>query len=74
MITGKVYQFKNREAFKTYVKENGGKVSDNVSVNTDYLVNNDIESTSTKNRTAKALGTSIITESEFIEMFGSPKA
>ena len=74
VITGKVYQFRNREAFKAYVKENGGKVSDNVSVNTDYLVNNDIESTSTKNRTAKALGTSIITESEFIEMFGSPKA
>ncbi len=42
MITGKVYQFKNREEFKAYVKENGGKVSDSVNVNTDYLVNNDI--------------------------------
>lgn len=74
VITGKVNIFKNREAFKAYVKETGGKVSDNVNVNTDYLVNNDIKSDSTKNRTAKALGTSIITESEFIEMFGSPKA
>lgn len=73
VITGKVYQFKNREAFKAYVKENGGKVSDNVNVNTDYLVNNDIESTSTKNRTAKALGKPIITEQEFIERFGSPE-
>lgn len=72
-ITGKVYQFKNREAFKAYVKENGGKVSDSVNVNTDYLVNNDIESTSTKNRTAKALGKPIITEQEFIERFGSPE-
>ena len=74
MITGKVYQFKNREAFKAYVKENGGKISDNVNVNTDYLVNNDIESTSTKNRTAKVLGTPVITEAEFIEMFGGPKS
>ncbi len=42
-------------------------------MNTDYLVNNDIESTSTKNRTAKALGKSIITEQEFIEQFGGPE-
>lgn len=72
VITGKVFQFKNRDEFKAYVKENGGKVSDKVTENMDYLVNNDIESTSTKNRTAKALGKPIITEQEFIDRFGGP--
>ncbi len=72
VITGKVYQFKNREEFKAYVKENGGKVSDKINGDEEYLVNNDIESMSVKNRTAKKLGLPIITEQEFIELFGGP--
>ena len=70
MITGKVNQFANRDAFEEYVKAHGGKVAGSVSKNTDYLVSNDSESTSSKNKKAKELGVPIITEGEFIQKFG----
>jgi DNA ligase (NAD+) len=69
VITGKLQQFKNRDAFKKYIEERGGKVVDSVSKNTNYLINNDINSTSSKNQTAKKLGVPILTEQEFIEKF-----
>ena len=70
VITGEVHTFKNREAFKTFVEENGGHVAGSVSGKTSYLVNNDSTSTSSKNKKASELGIPIITEDEFIERFG----
>ncbi|MCI5855863.1 MAG: NAD-dependent DNA ligase LigA [Agathobacter sp.] len=71
VITGDVHSFKNRDAFKSYVESQGGKVAGSVSKKTAYLVNNDAESESSKNRKAKELGVPIITEDQFIEMFGN---
>ena len=70
VITGDVHQFKNRDEFKAYVESQGGKVAGSVSGKTNYLVNNDVESTSSKNKKAKDLGVPIISEDTFIEMFG----
>lgn len=70
VITGDVYDFANRSEFKAYVESQGGKVTGSVSKKTDYLVNNDTESTSSKNKKAKELGIPIISEDTFIEMFG----
>ena len=70
VITGDVHEFKNRDEFKAYVESQGGKVAGSVSKKTGYLVNNDVESTSSKNKKAKDLGVPIISEDTFIEMFG----
>ena len=70
MITGDVHRFRNRDAFKAYVEANGGKVAGSVSKKTDFLVNNDVESTSSKNKKAKDLGVPILSEDEFVERFG----
>lgn len=70
VITGDVHSFKNRDEFKTYVEANGGKVAGSVSNKTAYLVNNDVLSNSSKNKKAKELGIPIISEDEFIELFG----
>ena len=69
VITGKLHQFKNRDAMKSIIEQHGGKVVDSVTKNTSYLINNDIESTSSKNQTAKKLGIPIISEQEFLEKF-----
>ena len=74
VITGDVHHFKNRDAFKVYVEAEGGKVAGSVSGKTNYLVNNDVESTSSKNKKAKSLGVPIISEDTFIEMFGGQNA
>jgi DNA ligase (NAD+) len=71
VITGDVHGFKNRDEFKAYVESQGGKVAGSVSKKTAYLVNNDAESVSSKNRKAKELGVPIITEDQFMEMFSS---
>lgn len=68
VITGDVHDFANRSEFKAYVESQGGKVTGSVSKKTDYLVNNDTESTSSKNKKAKELGIPIISEDTFIEM------
>lgn len=68
VITGSVEQFKNRNELKAYIEERGGKVAGSVSKNTDYLINNDNMSSSSKNKTAKELGIPIITEEEFLAM------
>lgn len=70
VITGDVHHFKNRDAFKAYVEAEGGKVAGSVSKKTNYLVNNDVESTSSKNKKAQSLGVPIISEDTFLEMFG----
>lgn len=70
VITGDVHIFKNRNEFKAYVEAEGGKVTGSVSAKTSFLVNNDIDSTSSKNKKAKQLGIPIITEDNFMEIFG----
>ena len=70
VITGSVEHFANRNELKAYIEQCGGKVSGSVSAKTDYLINNDSQSNSTKNKTAKSLGVTIITEQEFLAMVG----
>mgnify|MGYP000903473520 CR=1 FL=1 len=67
VITGQVYNYKNRGELKRAIEGKGGKVTDSVTSNTDYLINNDILSNSAKNRKAKELGIKIIDEAAFIE-------
>ena len=69
VITGKLNLFKNRDAIKAKIESLGGKVVGSVSKNTHYLINNDLESTSSKNKTAKDLNIPIISEENFIEIF-----
>ena len=69
VITGKLNRFKNRDALKEYIESRGGKVVGSVSKNTSYLINNDITSTSSKNKTAQNLNIPIITEEEFLIKF-----
>ena len=53
VVTGKLKLYKNRNQIKAVIEEKGGKVTDSVSSKTDYLINNDAESTSSKNLKAK---------------------
>ncbi len=69
VITGKLTQYKNRAALQKAIEAIGGKVSSSISSKTNYLINNDIDSMSTKNLEAKKLGIPIISEQEFIEKF-----
>ena len=68
VITGSLEHFENRDAAKAEIELHGGKVSGSVSAKTSYLVNNDIESTSGKNKKAKELGIPIISENQLIGM------
>ena len=68
VITGGVEKFNNRDELIEYIENRGGKVSKSVSKNVDYLINNDINSTSSKNKKAKELGVEIITEEKFLDM------
>ena len=72
-ITGDVHIFKNRDAFKAYVEAQGGKVTGSVSGKTNYLVNNDVTSTSSKNKKARELEIPILSEEHFIALFGGPE-
>ncbi len=71
VITGSLNHYENRDALKAEIEAGGGKVAGSVSKKTDYLINNDIESGSSKNKKAKDLGIPIITEDMYIEMFKS---
>lgn len=68
VITGTLKTFKNRAELQRVIEAAGGKVVGSVSKNTSYLINNDIESTSAKNQTAKRLGVPIITEENFLKL------
>ena len=68
VITGSVEHFANRNEVKEVIESKGGKVTGSVTSKTDYLINNDAASTSSKNKKAKELGVPIITEAQFIEM------
>lgn len=67
VITGSVHHFPNRNAVKDYIERRGGKVTGSVTSKTNYLINNDATSSSSKNKKAKNLGIPIITEEEFLE-------
>lgn len=67
VITGSVEQFKNRNELKETLESMGGKTTDSVTSKTDYLINNDNLSGSSKNKKAKELGVSIITEEQLLE-------
>ena len=69
VITGKLNCFKNRGELQSKIEALGGKVLGSVSKNTSYLINNDTESSSSKNTTAKKLGVKIISEQDFIDNF-----
>jgi DNA ligase (NAD+) len=69
VITGSLTHFENRNQLKELIENQGGKVTGSVSANTTYLINNDVNSTSSKNKKAKSLGIPIISEEDFIEMF-----
>lgn len=68
VITGAVHIWKNRNELKDYIEANGGKTASAVSSKTDYLINNDVTSGSSKNKKAKELGIPIITEEELRDM------
>ena len=68
VITGSLRQFKNREELQQIIEDNGGKVLSSVSKNANYLINNDINSTSAKNVAAKKFNIPIITEADFMEL------
>ena len=70
VVTGSLEQFANRKALKDYIEEHGGKVTGSVTKKTDYLINNDSQSVSSKNKKAKELGVPVMTEAEFVEQFG----
>ena len=71
VITGSLNHFLNRDEAKEKIEAAGGKVSGSVSSKTSYLVNNDTNSTSGKNKKALELGVKIITEDELIEMLNN---
>lgn len=68
VITGSVEQFANRNELKDYIEKSGGRVTGSVSKNTDYLINNDTTSGSSKNKKAKELGIPILSEQDFLKL------
>ena len=70
VITGSLIHYKNRDELVSVIETMGGKVSGSVSAKTSYLINNDVTSTSGKNKKAKDLGIPIISEEDFLKMIG----
>ena len=69
VITGKLTKFKNRAELKSIIENHGGKVTDSISAKTNILINNDINSTSAKNKAAKARNIPIMTEEDFVRSY-----
>lgn len=70
VITGSLSRFENRDAMKEAIEMRGGKVAGSVSNKTSFLINNDVTSSSSKNKKAASLNIPILSEEEFIERFG----
>lgn len=70
VITGDVHHFANRNELKEFIESRGGKVTGSVTGKTTFLINNDVNSTSGKNKKAKELNVPIISEDEFLAMVG----
>ena len=71
VITGDVHHYKNRNELKAYIESQGGKVASAVSGSTSFLINNDVNSTSGKNKKAQQLGIAILSEDDFIARYQS---
>ncbi len=71
VITGSVIQFGNRREIKELIESKGGKVTGSVTAKTNYLINNDFESSSSKNKKAKELGIPIISEEMFLNLLNT---
>ncbi|MGE9976235.1 NAD-dependent DNA ligase LigA [Coprococcus catus] len=70
VITGSVNHFANRNEVKELIEQRGGKVTGSVTGKTNYLINNDVNSTSSKNKKARELKVPIISEEEFMKLAG----
>lgn len=70
VITGSVNHFPNREALKEFIEARGGRAAGSVSAKTSYLINNDTQSGSTKNRKARELGIPVLSEDDFLRLCG----
>ena len=70
VITGSLVHYKNRDELVSVIEQLGGKVSGSVSAKTNYLINNDKLSSSSKNQKAQKLGIPIISEEDLIKMIG----
>lgn len=68
VVTGSLEHFANRSALKDAIEKQGGKVTGSVTGKTDYLINNNRESSSSKNKKARELGIPVITEKDFLDM------
>ena len=73
VITGSLENYDNREELKAEIEHAGGKVAGSVSSKTSYLINNDVTSTSGKNKKAHELGIRIIAESEIVKWLADKK-
>ena len=73
VITGSLDRYENRDALKADIEKAGGKVAGSVSAKTSYLINNDVNSSSGKNKKARELGIPVINEEEAIEMLNGNK-
>ena len=74
VITGSVKHFANRGEVKELIESLGGKVTGSVTSKTNYLINNDVTSTSSKNKKANELGIPIISEETFLELVNQGEA
>ena len=70
VITGSLNHFANRDELKSLLEKAGAKVAGSVSAKTSYLINNDVTSTSGKNKKARELGIPVIAEEEVLKMLG----
>ena len=68
VITGSVEQFANRKELQELIERKGGKAVSSVTAKTTYLINNNVNSNSSKNKKAKELGVPIISEKDFLRM------
>ncbi len=74
VITGSLEHFGNRGEAKDLIESLGGKVTGSVTEKTNYLINNDIHSNSSKNKKARELGIPILSEEDFLKLAGGVKA
>lgn len=70
VITGSLEHFGNRSELKELIESKGGQVTGSVSSKTNFLINNDVNSSSSKNKKARSLGIPVISEEDFLEMLG----
>ena len=68
VITGSVEHFANRNELKALIESKGGKVTGSVTSKTDYLINNDVNSNSSKNKKARELEIPILSEEDFLKL------